>query len=60
VPQIAQQLNVSRYWIYDRINNGMIQVIKDPEWRLYLFPDKPATLARFRKLWDGKVNKLRF
>jgi hypothetical protein len=60
VPQIAQQLNVSRYWIYDRINNGTIQAIKDPEWQLYLFPDKPATLTGFRKLRDGKVNNLRF
>ena len=60
LPQIAQHLNVSLHWIHDRINNGTIQVIKDPERRLYLFPDKPTTLARFRKLRDGKVNNLRF
>ena len=60
LPQISQQLNVSPHWIHDRINNGTIQVMKDPEWRLYLFPDKATTLARFRKLRDGKVEKLRF
>jgi DNA invertase Pin-like site-specific DNA recombinase len=60
VPQIAQRLQVSPHWIYDRINNGMIQVVKGPERQLYLFPDKPTTLALFRKLRDGKVNNLRF
>jgi DNA invertase Pin-like site-specific DNA recombinase len=60
LPQIAQHLNVSLHWIHDRINNGTIQVIKDPQRRLYLFPDKPTTLARFQKLRDGKVDNLRF
>src|SRR5262249_36749684 len=58
--QVADQLQVSPHWIYDRIHNGTIQVNKDPEWRLYLFPDKPTTLARFRKLHEGKVKSLRF
>ena len=60
LPQVAQQLQVSPHWIYDRINNGTIQLSKDPEWQLYLFPDKPATLARFRQLREGKVKNLRF
>lgn len=58
--QIAEQLQISPYWIYDRIHNGTIQVTKDPELQLYLFPDKPATLALFRKLREGKVKNLRF
>ena len=60
LPQIAEQLQVSPHWIYDRINNGTIQVAKDPEWQLYLFPDRPSTLALFRKLREGKVKNLRF
>jgi DNA invertase Pin-like site-specific DNA recombinase len=60
LPQIAEQLQVSPHWIYDRINNGTIGVTKDPEWQLYLFPDKPSTLALFRKLREGKVKNLRF
>jgi predicted DNA-binding transcriptional regulator AlpA len=60
LPQIAEQLQVSPHWIYDRINNGTIQVAKDPEWQLYLFPDQPSTLTRFRKLREGKVKNLRF
>jgi predicted DNA-binding protein YlxM (UPF0122 family) len=58
--QIAERLQVSSHWIYDRIHNGTIQVSKDPEWQLYLFPDKPSTLTLFRKLRDGKVKNLHF
>lgn len=58
--QIAQQLQISPHWIYDRIHNGTIQVTKDPKLHLFLFPDKPTTLARFRKLLEGKVHNLRF
>ena len=36
------------------------EISKDPEWQLYLFPDKPTTLARFRQLRHGKVKNLRF
>lgn len=58
--QIAERLQVSPHWLYDRIHNGTIQVNKDPEWQLYLFPDKPSTLTLFRKLRKGKVKNLRF
>ena len=60
VSQIAQALHLSPHWIYDRIYNGTIQVSKDPDRRLYLFPGKPTTLARFRQLQAGKVKNLRF
>jgi DNA invertase Pin-like site-specific DNA recombinase len=60
VPQIAQALQVSVHWIYDRIHNGTIQVSKHSDWRLYLFPDKPSTLTRFGQLRDGKLQNLRF
>jgi DNA invertase Pin-like site-specific DNA recombinase len=60
VPQLAEKLGVTRYWIYDRINNGTIRVTKDKELNLYLFPDQPKTLERFRKLVAGKLHNLRF
>jgi DNA invertase Pin-like site-specific DNA recombinase len=60
IPQIAQRLDISPHWVYDRINNGHIQVVKDPETRLYLFPDEPATLEMFQALKDGKLKNLRF
>ena len=60
VPQIAQRLDISTHWVYDRIHNGRIQVVKDPETRLYLFPDEPDTLEMFKALKDGKVYNLRF
>ena len=60
IPQIARRLDISPHWVYDRINNGRIQVVKDPETRLYLFPDEPATLEMFKDLKDGKLKNLRF
>jgi len=50
VPQLAQALDVSPHWLYDRIHNGTIPVTKDPTRGLYLFPDEPATLGWLRDL----------
>jgi DNA invertase Pin-like site-specific DNA recombinase len=60
VPQLTTKLGLERSWIYDRIHNGTIQVALDAERKLYLFPDTPETLARFRRLRAGKLNSLRF
>jgi DNA invertase Pin-like site-specific DNA recombinase len=58
--QVARKLEVPKPWMYNRIYNGAIQVVKDDRTGLYLFPDDPATIERFRKLKEGKVRKLRF
>ena len=60
VPQLARKLPVSVHWIHDRIHNGTIRVTKDHQSGLYLFPDRPKTLERFRKLIAGKLHNLRF
>jgi len=60
IPSIARQLDISPHWVYDRIHKGCIQVVKDPETRLYLFPDEPATLEMLQALKDGKLKNLRF
>jgi len=60
VPQLTAKLGLERSWIYDRIHNGTIQVALDVERKLYLFPDSPSTLAKFRQLRAGKLNTLRF
>jgi DNA invertase Pin-like site-specific DNA recombinase len=60
VSQIAQRLDISKHWVYDRIRNGCIQIAKDPETGLYLFPDEPATLEMFKALREGQLYNLRF
>jgi hypothetical protein len=60
VPQLAEKLHISAHWIYDRIHNGTIRVTKDKLTGLYLFPDHPKTLERFRGLIAGKLQNLRF
>ena len=58
--QIAKALDIAPHWIYDRINNGTIQITKDPTMHLYLFPDEPATLEGFKQLHEGTLKMLRF
>jgi DNA invertase Pin-like site-specific DNA recombinase len=58
--QIAKMLDIAPHWIYDRINNGTIQITKDPTTRLYVFPDEPATLDGFKQLVKGEIKKLCF
>jgi hypothetical protein len=60
VSQVAQKLEVPNPWVYARIYNGTIRITKDARTRLYLFPDKPATIGKFRELKEGKIRKLRF
>jgi hypothetical protein len=60
VPQLAWALKITPHWMYDRIHNGTIQVQRDPQTNLFLFPDKPRTLTLFQQLRAGKLQKLRF
>lgn len=60
VPQIARALDVTPHWIYYRIDIGRIQVIKDVNTGLYLFPDQPDTLEQFSQFKEGKLKNLRF
>jgi hypothetical protein len=58
VPQLADRLQINCHWIYDRIHNGTIAVSRDPVTKLYLFPDTPDTLDRFRQLYAGEIPNL--
>jgi hypothetical protein len=42
VTQLARAIDISPHWVYDRIHNGCVQVVKDADTGLYLFPDDPA------------------
>jgi hypothetical protein len=57
---LASILGVTLHWIYDRIYNGTIQVTRDHQSNLYLFPDKPETIRQFKQLRASKLQKLRF
>jgi DNA invertase Pin-like site-specific DNA recombinase len=60
VTQLARSLGITTHWIYDRIHNGTIQVARDAETNLYLFPDRPETIVQFKQLQAGTLQKLRF
>jgi DNA invertase Pin-like site-specific DNA recombinase len=58
VPQIANLIEVTTHWIYDRINNGTIKIYKnnDKAKGKYLFEDTPETIKMFEDLKSGKFN----
>jgi DNA invertase Pin-like site-specific DNA recombinase len=60
VSQVAERLEISKHWIYDRIHNGTIQVQLDPDRELYLFPDTPMTITTLEKLKAGEIQEVRF
>jgi DNA invertase Pin-like site-specific DNA recombinase len=60
VPQVARKLGITPHWIYDRIHNGTIEMARDRETNLYLFPDEPRTISLFEQLRTGKLQQLRF
>jgi DNA invertase Pin-like site-specific DNA recombinase len=60
ISQLAAALDIDPHWIYDRIHNGTIVIEKDTTTRLFLFPDHPETLERFKGLLAGQFQNLRF
>jgi hypothetical protein len=60
VSQVADQLQLSRHWIYDRIHNGTIAIRRDEATGLYLFPETSETLDGFRQLYAGEIQNLQF
>ena len=50
IPQLAEKLGISRWWISDRIRNGTIKTKKDEKVKCYLFPDTPEMLAELNAL----------
>jgi DNA invertase Pin-like site-specific DNA recombinase len=60
IPQLAKTLDLSPHWFYDRINNGRIQISKDEQTGLYLFPDNPETLEKLHLFKSGILKNLRF
>jgi DNA invertase Pin-like site-specific DNA recombinase len=60
IPQMAEELGVTKYWLYDRIYKGTIRVSRNGGRSLYLFRDTPTTIARLKKLRDGTAEKVSF
>ena len=60
VSQLARQLGIPRRWIDQRIRSGVIVVGTHPPMKLHLFPDAEATIAGFRSLRAGQINRLHF
>jgi excisionase family DNA binding protein len=59
VSQVAERLQVSKHWIYDRIHNGTIEIERNPEAKLFLFKNDQVTIKLLEKLEAGKAQKVR-
>jgi DNA invertase Pin-like site-specific DNA recombinase len=58
VPQVAERLQVSKHWIYDRIHNGTIQIERNAVSKLFLFPDDPMIIVSLEQLRAGEIQKV--
>jgi len=46
--------------VYHQIKRGTAVIQRDAQTRLYLFPDRPETLAAFRQLRAGHLREVRY
>lgn len=62
VPKIAKILNVTKHWLYYRIDNGQIKIRKDYSKTKgkYLFEDTPETVRILTDFKNGKLNNPNF
>lgn len=60
VSELTTALGVKAHWIYHLISRGRIEVNRDEETGLYLFPDRPETLKGLGQLRDGVVSDLTY
>ena len=58
VSQVAEKVPVSKHWIYDRIHNGTIQIERDADSGLFLFPDAPMNITFLEQLKAGEIQKV--
>jgi excisionase family DNA binding protein len=59
VSQVAERLQVSKHWIYDRIHNGAIQIERNEDSRLFLFSDSKMIIALLEQLKAGEIQNVR-
>ena len=58
VPQLAHALGLKPHWLYHQIRCGRIDVKRDPNTKLYLFPDRPSTLEKLRRFQRGAIGRV--
>ena len=60
VPQVAQALGVTAHWLYNLMSRGVIEIDRDADTRLYLFPDRPDTINQLKQLQAGAISRTKF
>ena len=57
-PEVAKRLGVPPHWLYRRIKIGAIDVARDPDKKMYLFPDRPDVIEELGALRDGRLTSI--
>ena len=58
--QLARRLQIPASWIHVQIQRGVITVPMDEQNGRFAFPDTLATMAKIRRLRNGRVHELHF
>ncbi|HMQ53410.1 MAG TPA: hypothetical protein PKE64_08620 [Anaerolineae bacterium] len=58
--QFTQKVDILPHSVYDGIDTATMQVVKDVEIYLYLFPDQPETFHMYQALKSGPLQNLHF
>ncbi len=60
VPQVARALGVTAHWLYNLMSRGVIEIDRDADTRLYLFPDRTETIDELRRLQAGVITHVSY
>lgn len=58
-PEVAERLGVQPHWLYRRIKRGRIDIRRDPDKNMYLFPDDAQVMEDLCALRDGTLTEVR-
>ena len=57
-PQVAERLGVKPHWLYHLIKRGVIDIKRDPDKKMYLFPDRAQVIENLAGLRDGTLQRV--
>lgn len=60
IPQLSRLLDIPSSWFYYHIEHGRLQVEKDAETGVYLFPESSETLEQLGRLRAGDCHSVQF
>lgn len=60
VPEMAQRIDIDPSWIYRRIGQGTLRIVKDPRYGCYLFPKTAQSVSQMNLFKKGELRHVSF